>query len=169
MDEPQRSRRPSERKAKEAGLSTSESRTIEPWDRADTFFAMNAAKRGMSIAEIAGFLGRTEDEVLEQIRSLQRTDKEAPLRSRRPNVKRPSRKTAPDDRRRALELLAAHPNGCTEAALAAENIPADVLIELVRSGLALARNERLQGEEGTIEVTRMWITEAGELARVAGF
>ena len=68
MDEPQRSRRPSERKAKAAGLGTSESRTIEPWDRADTFFAMNAAKRGMSIAEIAGFLGRTEDEVLEQLR-----------------------------------------------------------------------------------------------------
>ena len=45
-------------------------RALERWDRGDTFFAMNAVKRGMSIAEIAGFLGRTEDEVLEQIRSL---------------------------------------------------------------------------------------------------
>ena len=37
-------------------------------------------------------------------------------------MKPPPRKTAPDVRRRALKLLAAHPNGCTEAILAAENI-----------------------------------------------
>ena len=30
--------------------------------------------------------------------------------------------------------------------LAAEDIPADVLIELLRSGLAVARNERLEDE-----------------------
>jgi hypothetical protein len=130
---------------------------------------MNAAKRGMSIAEIAGFLGRTKDEVLEQLRSLKRMDKEAPLRSRRPNVKRLSRKTAPDDRRRALQLLAAHPNGCPEATLAAANISADVLAELVRGGLAMARRERIEGQEGTVEVTLVWITSAGELARVANF
>ena len=72
-------------------------------------------------------------------------------------------------RLRALELLAAHPNGCTEAMLAAENIPADALVELVRGGLAVARNERLDDEDGTIEVTRVWITEAGELVRAAEF
>jgi hypothetical protein len=33
---------------------------------------MNAVKRGMAVAEIAGFLGRTENEVLEQIQLLQR-------------------------------------------------------------------------------------------------
>ena len=33
-------------------------------------------------------------------------------------MKRPPRKTAPEVRRRALELLAAHPNGCTEAMIA---------------------------------------------------
>jgi hypothetical protein len=37
-------------------------------------------------------------------------------------------------------VIAAHPEGCTNAFLAAENIPADVLIELVRSGLVVARN-----------------------------
>ena len=84
-------------------------------------------------------------------------------------MKRPSRKTTPTARLRALELLAAHPNGCTEAMLAAENIPADVLIELVRSGLAVARNERLEDEDGVAEVTRVWITEAGELVRAAEF
>jgi hypothetical protein len=82
-------------------------------------------------------------------------------------MKRRRPKTAPGPRRRALKLLAAHPNGCTEAILAAENIPADVLIELVRSGLAIARNERLEDEDGAIEVTRMWITEAGELELAA--
>ena len=42
-------------------------------------------------------------------------------------------------RHRALELIASHPDGCTEAILAAESIPADVLIELVQSGLAIAK------------------------------
>ena len=55
----------------------------------------------------------------------------------------------------------------TEAILAAENISADVLIDLVRSGLAVARNERLEDEDGAVDVTRMWITEAGQLALAA--
>jgi hypothetical protein len=49
-------------------------------------------------------------------------------------------KRSPSPQRRALEVIAAHPEGCTNAFLAAENIPADVLIELVRSGLVVARN-----------------------------
>ena len=53
--------------------------------------------------------------------------------------------------------------------LAAEDIPADVLIELLRSGLAVARNERLEDKSGTSEITRVWITEAGELVRAAEF
>ena len=81
-------------------------------------------------------------------------------------MKRPPPKIAPDLRRRALKLLAAHPNGCTEPILAAENISADVLSSLVRSGLAVARNERLD-EDRAVEVTRAWITEAGELALAA--
>jgi hypothetical protein len=56
---------------------------------------------------------------------------------------------------------AAHPEGCTEAIIGAESIPADVLIELVQSGLAMARNERINDEDGIIEVTRVWITKAG--------
>ena len=62
----------------------------------------------------------------------------------------------------ASEIIAAYPDGCTEAFLAAENIPADILIELVRSGLAIARNVRLEDEDGAIETTRVWITEAGQ-------
>ena len=84
-------------------------------------------------------------------------------------MKRPPRKTPPNPRLRALGLLATHPAGCTEAMLAAEDIPADVLIELLRSGLAVARNERLEDKSGTSEITRVWITEAGELVRAAEF
>jgi hypothetical protein len=64
-------------------------------------------------------------------------------------------------RHRALELIAAHPDGCTEAILAAESIPADVLIELVSSGLVMASSELLDDEDGAVGTT-LWITAAGE-------
>jgi hypothetical protein len=76
-------------------------------------------------------------------------------------MKRTRHKRFPSLRRRALELVALHPEGCTEAVLAAENIPADVLIDLVKTGLVVARNERFEGEAGAIETTRMRITETG--------
>ena len=66
-----------------------------------------------------------------------------------------------------LEVIAAHPEGFTEAVLASENVPADVLIELVQSGLVTARNQRLEEEDGAVEVTRVWITEAGKRVFVA--
>ena len=77
-------------------------------------------------------------------------------------MKRTRHKRVPSPRRRALEFIAAHPDGCTEALLAAENIPADILIELIQSGLVIARNERLEDEDGAVEMTRVWITEAGK-------
>jgi hypothetical protein len=61
-----------------------------------------------------------------------------------------------------LEIIAAHPSGCTEA-LAADNIPADVLIE--PSGLALARVESVLDEHGFLEVTTLWIVRR-EAARM---
>ena len=66
-------------------------------------------------------------------------------------MKHPTRKAA---LRGALEFIAAHPDGCTEAILAAENIPASILIELVRSGFVVARQETFENEDGTTEVTR---------------
>jgi hypothetical protein len=74
-------------------------------------------------------------------------------------MKRTRHKRSPSPRRRALELIAAHPEGCTEAVLADENIPADVLIELVRSGLVVARSECITTKRA-VETTRVWITEA---------
>jgi hypothetical protein len=38
----------------------------EPWARAGQFFLVDALARGMSIAEVAAFVGRTEEEVREQ-------------------------------------------------------------------------------------------------------
>ena len=78
---------------------------------------------------------------------------------RRQPKEKPPRRT-PDVRRRALKIIAAHPGGCTEAILAAQNIPADVLIGLVSSGLVMARSELLD-DVGAVVATTLWITAAG--------
>jgi hypothetical protein len=77
-------------------------------------------------------------------------------------MKRTRHKRVPSARRRALETIAAYPDGCTEATLAAHDIPTEVLIEVVQSGLAMVRRERVDDEDGFLEVTRVWITEAGK-------
>ena len=77
-------------------------------------------------------------------------------------MKRTRHKRTPSVRRRALEIIAAYPAGCTEAILAGQNSPADVLIELVSSGLAVARNQLIDDDDGAVEVTLVWITAAGE-------
>ena len=67
------------------------------------------------------------------------------------------------DRRRALELLAASPDGCTEALMFANGFTAELLIELVRAGLASAHAERMvadgknaEGEELACHNVRSW-------------
>jgi hypothetical protein len=75
-------------------------------------------------------------------------------------MKRTRHKRLPSLRRRALELIACHSEGCTEAVLAAEDNPAAVLTDLVRSGLVVARNERIE-DKGTVETTRVWINARG--------
>jgi hypothetical protein len=77
-------------------------------------------------------------------------------------MKRTRHKRVPSVRRRALQVIAANPGGCTEAMLAALDIPAGTLIELVRGGLVIAKNEVVADEDGAVEVTKVWITEAGE-------
>jgi hypothetical protein len=44
----------------------------KPWARADLFFLKDSLERGMSLAEIAGFLRRTADEVQEKAKDLNR-------------------------------------------------------------------------------------------------
>jgi hypothetical protein len=65
------------------------------------------------------------------------------------------------DQRRALELLAASADGCTEAIMIAHGFTVEARVEIVRAGLASARAERVVAGNRTIEVARLRITEAG--------
>ena len=49
------------------GTKNALSQVGKPWARADLFFLEYSLRRGMSLAEIAGFLGRTADEVREKV------------------------------------------------------------------------------------------------------
>jgi hypothetical protein len=73
--------------------------------------------------------------------------------SRRPRTKL--------DRRRALELLASSPDGCTEAILLAHGFTVDFIVELVRAGFATAGSERVVAGGRTVEIARVRITDAG--------
>jgi hypothetical protein len=76
-----------------------------------------------------------------------------------------SRKRVPKpDRRRALELLASCPEGCTEAIMLAHGFTIPQMVELVRAGLASATAERVVAGRHTIEVATVRITEAGRRA-----
>jgi hypothetical protein len=70
----------------------------------------------------------------------------------------------PADQRRALELLASSENGCTEAIMVAHGFGLDVLVEVVRAGLATAHGERVRAGGKTVEVLRVQITGAGTQA-----
>jgi hypothetical protein len=66
--------------------------------------------------------------------------------------------------RRALELLASCRYGCTESIMIGAGLSIDMMVELVRSGLATATAERVVARRHTIEVTGVRITEAGRRA-----
>jgi hypothetical protein len=66
--------------------------------------------------------------------------------------------------RRALELLAASPEGCTEFEFTANNIPSVLIFNLIREGLAVAKTEGARPSQ----VTRIKITEAGRAALERG-
>jgi hypothetical protein len=59
-------------------------------------------------------------------------------------VTRPARRRPKPDRRRALELLAASPDGLPEAIMIANGFTVEQLAELVRVGLASAASERIR-------------------------
>jgi hypothetical protein len=72
--------------------------------------------------------------------------------------------TPKQQRRRALELLEASIDGCTEAIMLAYGFKTEFLVELVDAGLATASIERMVAGGRRIEVTRMRITGAGRRA-----
>src|SRR5260221_14038775 len=77
---------------------------------------------------------------------------------------RSCKRSPPATRRRALELLEASIDGCTEAIMLAYGFKTELLVELVNAGLATASIERMVAGGRRIEVTRMRITGAGRRA-----
>jgi hypothetical protein len=71
-----------------------------------------------------------------------------PRRNARKRVSSPTR-------RRALELLADSPNGATEAILVARGLSIDLLVELVRAGLATAKAARVMAGGRSMQVTHV--------------
>jgi hypothetical protein len=77
----------------------------------------------------------------------------------------PRRRRGPKpDRRRALELLAASRDGCTEAIMLAHGFSIDMMVELIKAGLATAQTERIVAGDYRGERARLRITEAGRRA-----
>jgi hypothetical protein len=88
---------------------------------------------------------------------------------RRPHPKGPKSDRQPDSssiRHRALVFLAGCPDGCMEGLLLVNGFTVELLVELVRDGLASASPERVVSGRETIEVARVRITETGR--RVLG-
>ena len=77
---------------------------------------------------------------------------------------RSRKRSPPGTRRRALELLEASIDGCTEAIMLAYGFKTELMVELVNAGLATASIERMVADGRRIEVTRMRITGAGRRA-----
>jgi hypothetical protein len=69
-----------------------------------------------------------------------------------------------DQHRRALNLLAGLPNGCTTPFLLARGIRLESMSELADSGLVSTEMELAGGTNYPSEVTRVHITEAGRQA-----
>jgi hypothetical protein len=77
-------------------------------------------------------------------------------------MRRPHRYRRPNpDRRRALELLAGSREGCTKAMMRAHGFSIDMLLELVRAGLATTKRQCAVRQT---DVARVRITEAGQRA-----
>jgi hypothetical protein len=67
------------------------------------------------------------------------------------------------DRRRALELLASCPDGCTETIMLVHGFTVGQLDELIRAGLATAQTESVVARSRALEVARVRITKAGRM------
>jgi hypothetical protein len=85
---------------------------------------------------------------------------------RRPRPQPDRRQPDSSIRHRALAFLAGCPDGCAEGLMLANGFTVDLMVELVRDGLATATPERVVAGAKQIEVARVRITEAGR--RVIG-
>jgi hypothetical protein len=81
--------------------------------------------------------------------------------------RRGAHRSVKPDRRRALELLAASPDSCTEATMRAHGLTVDMLAKIVLAGLASVSTESVLAGRQRIEVARVRITDAGRKALAA--
>src|SRR5262249_8846061 len=72
--------------------------------------------------------------------------------------------TPNQQRRRALELLEASIDGCTEAIMLAYGFKTELVVQLVNAGLATATIEHMAVGGRRVKVIRMRITAAGRRA-----
>src|SRR5262249_19444836 len=68
------------------------------------------------------------------------------------------------ERRRALELLAASPDGCSEAIMLAHGFTVDFLVDLISTRMATRWTEREVEGRRAMQVARGRITEVGRRA-----
>jgi hypothetical protein len=68
------------------------------------------------------------------------------------------------EQRRALQVLARSPNGCTEALMMAHGFEIEILGQLVLCGLAVAVDQTTRAGRRRIKVTCLRITAAGRKA-----
>lgn len=66
--------------------------------------------------------------------------------------------------RRALALLADSATGCTEAIMLAHGFGPKLMADLIGAGLATAEIGRMRAGGRSVEVTRVYITDAGRQA-----
>jgi hypothetical protein len=68
------------------------------------------------------------------------------------------------EQRRALQMVAAAPYGCTEPALRARGFSPSIMFELVAAGYVIAKPRSMRAGGRTFRVTRLVITDAGRRA-----
>jgi hypothetical protein len=78
------------------------------------------------------------------------------------------KRSPPATRRRALELLASCPDGCTEAIMLTHGFSVEQMVDLVRAGLASATAKRIIAGSREMEVATVRITDAGRRALTLG-
>jgi hypothetical protein len=69
-----------------------------------------------------------------------------------------------ENEQRLLELVAASKDGATDALLLAHGFALEVIVGVVRAGLATAQVEPILAGEREVEVSRVRITDAGRRA-----
>ena len=68
------------------------------------------------------------------------------------------------EQRRALDMLAGSPHGCTEEILRAHGFTVRLLAGIVRAGFAVAQPEIVKAGGRTLSMLRLTITDLGQQA-----